>query len=321
MIESEARGSSGKANGKGANVEMRRLRYFVVLARQLHFGRAAAEIGIAQPGLSQQIKVLEKELRAELFIRGRGEVRLTAAGEQLAREAPKLLDECEALARSVRSAARGSAGVLRIAYTRSGADLRLGELVRSFRTRYPRYQIEALTGWTSWNLELLQDRTVDAAFIRGLERPRGVEVLELGAEDMVVALPVGHRLAEREAVQVAELAEEPVVLWPRHLGPVFYDRIVQQVWPGAGPLLVQEEPESEQILAAIATGVGLSVLDRRRAQKLCPPGVVLRPFAGEPLRVPVGLAWRQGDETTVVGEFVAYCRSHGHAWVEGEQGD
>ncbi|MFD7335563.1 LysR family transcriptional regulator [Streptomyces violascens] len=156
-------------------MEIRRLRYFVVLARQLHFGRAAAEIGIAQPGLSQQIKVLEKELRAELFIRGRGEVRLTAAGEQLAREAPKLLDECEALARSVRSAARGSAGVLRIAYTRSGADLRLGELVRSFRTRYPRYQIEALTGWTSWNLELLQDRTVDAAFIRGLERPRGVE--------------------------------------------------------------------------------------------------------------------------------------------------
>ncbi|MFJ8314061.1 MULTISPECIES: LysR substrate-binding domain-containing protein [unclassified Streptomyces] len=107
---------------------------------------------------------------------------------------------------------RGSAGVLRIAYTRSGADLRLGKLVRSFRTRYPRYRIEALTGWTSWNLELLQDRTVDAAFIRGLERPRGVEVLELGAEDMVVALPVGHRLAEREAVQVAELAEEPVVL-------------------------------------------------------------------------------------------------------------
>ncbi|WP_406504872.1 LysR family transcriptional regulator [Streptomyces sp. NBC_00212] len=299
-------------------MELRRLRYFVVLARQLHFGRAAAEIGIAQPGLSQQIKVLEKELRAELFVRGRGEVRLTAAGEQLAREAPQLLDECEALARSVRSAARGSAGVLRVAYTRSGADLRLGELVRSFRTRHPRYQIEALTGWTSWNLELLQDRTVDVAFIRGLERPSGVEVLELGAEDMVVALPEGHRLAEREAIQVAELAEEPVVLWPRHQGPVFYDRIVQQVWPQTGPRLVQEEPESEQILAAIATGAGLSVLDRRRAQKLCPPGVVLRPFAGEPLRVPVGLAWRQGDETAVVGDFVAYCRSHGRAWVESD---
>ncbi|MEV5506068.1 LysR family transcriptional regulator [Streptomyces orinoci] len=296
-------------------MELRRLRYFVVLARHLHFGRAAAEIGIAQPGLSQQIKVLEKELGAELFVRGRGEVRLTAAGRRLLDGAPELLERSEALVRAVSSAARGSSGLLRVAYTRSGADLRVGELVRGFRKEHPGYRVEALTGWTSWNLELLLERTVDVAFIRGPERPEGVEVLQLGAEEMVVAVPRTHRLAALECVPAAELADEPVVLWPRHQGPAFYDRIIEQVWPDGGPQLVQEEPESEQILAAVAAGAGVSVLDRRRALKLCPPGAVVRPFADGPVRVGVALAWRRGEESPAVRDFVGYSRSRGREWL------
>ncbi|HWE89178.1 MAG TPA: LysR family transcriptional regulator [Pseudonocardiaceae bacterium] len=290
-------------------MELRRLHYFAVLARHLHFGRAAAEIGIAQPGLSQQIKVLEKELRVQLFDRGRGGVRLTPAGLVLAREAPEMLDRCDALVQMVRDAARDTAGVLRVAYTRSGADLRVGELVRAFHAAHPEVEIEALTGWTSWNLELLQKRTVDVAFVRGPVIIDGLEVLDIGSSELAVALPDHHRLAGHAEITPAELAAEPVVLWPRHLGPAFYDRIVDQVWPAAGPRIVQEEPESEQILAAVAAGAGLSVLDRTRAVKLCPPGAVVRPFAGVPPLVSVALAWRRDDAAVPIRRFVSFTRA------------
>lgn len=288
-------------------MNLRRLEYFTVLARELHFTRAADEIGITQPALSQQIKTLERELDVDLFERRGREVRLSAAGAALVREAAGLLNRSAAVERTVRAAARGRSGVLRVAYTRSGADLCAGELVRGFRQARPDVQVEAMTGWTSWNLSLLKDERVDAAYLRGPVRERGVEVRELETEDMVVALPEDHPLAARPAVRAADLADEPVVLWPRHQGPEYYDSLVEQVWPERGPRLVLEEPESEHILAAVAHGTCLSVLGTRRAAKLCPPGVTWRRFVEPRPRIALSLAWRRGDPRAVVRDFVAYC--------------
>ncbi|QHC24970.1 LysR family transcriptional regulator [Streptomyces sp. GS7] len=289
-------------------MELRRLQYFAVLAKHLHFGRAAAEIGIAQPGLSQQIKVLERELDARLFDRGGRAVRLTPAGEALAREVPALFNLCDAVRSSVRAAAQGRLGALRVAYTRSGADLNPGELVRRFRGLNPRVDVEAMTGWTTWNLDLLRDHSVDVAFVRGPVREEGVRSLRLGAEELVAVVPQGHRLSEGDSLRADDLADEPVVLWPRHQGTAFYDEIVRQVWPHRAPRVMQEEPESEQILAAVAGGAGVSVLGRRRAVKLCPPGAVVRDFTGSRPTVSVSVAWREGDGSPTVRDFVAFCR-------------
>ena len=291
-------------------MELRRLRYFVILAKHLHFGRAAEEIGIAQPGLSQQIKILERELRATLVDRdGRG-VRLTPAGEVLAREAATVLEQCELLEQQVRMTAKGLSGVLRIAYTRSAANTWVSELAREFRREFPAVHVTTLTGWTSWNLDLLRQQKVDVIFVRGPVNDPGIDTFTLAEQELVIALPAGHELAARQELAISDISDVDIVLWPRHQGPAFFDSLVEQVWPYGGPRVVHEEPESEQILAAVAAGLGVSVVDRARATKLCPPQVVLRPFAGpERPSVPVGIAWRRRDPNPVLRQFVQWCRA------------
>ncbi|MFF2809251.1 LysR family transcriptional regulator [Streptomyces sp. NPDC058000] len=289
-------------------MELRRLQYFAVLAKHLHFGRAAAEIGIAQPGLSQQIKVLERELGAQLFDRGGRAVRLTPAGKVLAREVPALFNLSDAIRSSVQAAAEGALGALRVAYTRSGADLNLGELVRRFRRLHLRVDVEAMTGWTTWNLDLLRDHSVDVAFVRGPVQEEGVRALGLGVEELVAVVPEGHPLSLSDALRAGDLADEPVVLWPRHQGTAYYDEIVRQVWPRRPPRIVEEEPDPEHILAAVANGAGVSVIGRKRAVKLCPPGAVVRGFAGSQPTASVAVAWRDGDGSPTVRDFVACCR-------------
>lgn len=290
-------------------MELRRLRYFAVLAKHLHFGRAAAELGIAQPGLSQQIKLLERELRATLVHRDRRGVSLTPAGEVLCAEATAILQQCQLLEQRVRTAARGMSGLLRIAYTRSAADMSVSQLVREFQDEYPQVDVSTVTGWTSWNLDLLRGRKADVAFVRGPVEHSGIDRMTLYEQELVAALPADHELATLPAVDVADLRRERVVLWPRHQGSSFFDHLIGQVWPDGGPNIVHEEPESEQILAAVAAGVGVSVLDRPRASKLCPPEVVLRPFAGEHApSVEVGIAWRHRDPAPAIRQFVDWCR-------------
>jgi DNA-binding transcriptional LysR family regulator len=296
----------------GFDMELRRLRYFTVLARHLHFGRAAEELGIAQPGLSQQIKILERELGTSLLNRDRRGVTLTPAGTVLATEAIALLNQSEVLQRRVQSATQGMSGLLRVAYTRSGMDVQIGDLVRGFRDAYPNIEIEAHTGWTSWNIGLLQKRELDVIFVRGPVEESGLSLLGIAEEELVVALPEGHQLAACQEVAREAIRDEPTVLWPRHLGPAFYDRMLEQIWPDNGPKVVAQEPEAEQILAVVAGGIGLSVLDRRRSQKLCPPGVALRPFAGTPPTIAVSVAWHTRDRSATVRQFVGWCRSQGH---------
>ena len=289
-------------------MELRRLRYFVVVARHLHFGRAAEELGVAQPGLSQQIKTLEKELGARLFDRDRRGVALTRAGEVLEAEATALLNQAEALRRRVGAAGRGATGVLRIAYTRSGADLASGDLVRAFSAAHPGVDVELHTGWTSWNLEALRNHEVDLAFVRGRIHHKGVSSITVAHEELVVAVADHHALAKLPEIPPEKLRDEPIVMWRRRQGPEFYDELVDQLWPESDLHVSAWEPEAEQILAAVADGTGLAVLDRHRAMKLRPHGVTLRPITGGGPIIAIRLAHRTDDHTPTVRQFLGWCR-------------
>jgi DNA-binding transcriptional LysR family regulator len=291
-------------------MELRRLFYFTVLAKHMHFGRAAEEIRIAQPGLSQQIKVLEREMNAKLISRDKQEISLTPAGEVLKRDASALLQQVENLEQRVAATAMGRTGVLRVAYTRSAADTSVTDLVRKYRFKYPQMDVSTVTGWTSWNLELLCNNKIDIAFVRGPVSNDGIETLTVDSEELVVALPSGHSLAGQQELDIADIRDEPVVLWPRHQGAAFFDSLVSQVWPNSAPNVAHEEPESEQILAAVASGVGSSVLDARRARKLSQSeAVVVLPFSGpSPPSVDIAIAWRADDKSSATQHFLRWCR-------------
>jgi DNA-binding transcriptional LysR family regulator len=289
-------------------LNLRRLYYFCVLAEERHFGRAAARLHMAQPGLSQQIKQLEAELGVTLIERGGRENRLTPAGELLHEHAVRYLRTGAELAEEVEARARGSLGRLTIAYTRSAVYLGTTEMVRDFRERRPDVQVRTTSGWTTHNLEMLHEHEVDAAFVRPPLDDPTLDTLALPDEELVVVLPTGHPLADEVSLRPEQLHSEKFVFWPRKFGPGHYDRIADQVWHAVEPDIVLVEPDDEQILAAVAAHVGISVLERARATRLCPPGVTLRRFADPAPKCGLALAWRSEDTNPVLRAFVTSCR-------------
>lgn len=292
-------------------VELRRLRYFVVLAEELHFRRAAERLHIAQPGLTQQIRVLERELGAALFERSTSGVTLTDAGRILLEDGVPLLREADRIAERVRDAARGRTGLLRIVHTRSLAGALPDELVRAFRQLRPGADIAVETAWTTRNVAMLRAGEADAAFVRlPLADAEDLGVMRLGQTELVVVLPGGHPLAGRRALRPADLRGAGIVSWPREQGPGYFDRIQSAIWGNESPVLVASEPDPEHLLAAVAAGAGLCVLDAKRAAKLRPRGVVLRRFAPPGLTGAFGVAWNPRRHSPLLDAFLACCRAH-----------
>ncbi|MET9416907.1 LysR family transcriptional regulator [Streptomyces klenkii] len=293
-------------------MELRRLRYFVVLARHRHYGRAAMELNIAQPGLSQQIKVLEQKLKVSLLDRGPQGVTLTAAGRTLLEGAEPLLMSADKLGERVRTVAEGTCGRLRLAYSRSGADDRITDVTRRFRKDHENVRVSVTTGMSSWCLRLLCDGGLDAAFVRGIINESGITATVVAEEEAAVVLRADHPLATRDRLTRRDLRDLPVVLWPREAGPALYDELVADVWPDGPPRLVSEEPDFEQVVASVADSTGISVIDLGRAHKLCPPEVAVRRFAEDepagPPRYAISFAHRTDDLNPVLARFASYVR-------------
>jgi DNA-binding transcriptional LysR family regulator len=288
-------------------LNLKRAYYFVVLAEELHFGRAAARLFIAQPGLSQQIKVLEAELGVRLFERSVRDTHLTSAGEFFYREATRLLRETEEVLQRVRAQAEGRTSRLTVGLTRSTQFFEK-KLVQEFRTLNPEIEVSTTAAWTALNIEMLRSHNADVAFVRPPVEPGEVEVLTLFSEEMVVALPAGHRLVDRASVVPADLVDEDILLSPRRDAPGHYDRIVTQVWGDGHPRVVLEEPDDDQRLSAVASGLGVTVLERQRAMSLRPEKVTIRRFADPVPTCYVGVAWRRGNHDPAVEAFIAVCR-------------
>jgi DNA-binding transcriptional LysR family regulator len=193
-----------------ADVDLRKLRYFVAVAEQLHFGRAAEALHIAQPVLSRQIRALEDELRAQLFVRDKRATELTPAGRQLLADAAPLLASADALRRRVTRAARGP-GSFTIGFM---PGLIVTEAVRALASRHPQLTVNVLR--TSWDdqTEVIRDGRADVSYIRLPVDQSGLQVQPLLAEPRMAVLPAGHRLAGKDTISVADLAEEHLLQDP-----------------------------------------------------------------------------------------------------------
>ena len=272
-------------------MELRQLRYFAVLAETLHFGRAAAQLHISQPGLSQQIRRLEKELGVVLLERGR-QTRLTAAGAALTEMTGSLLAHEEQVRTHVRRMASGSGGSLQVVLTRSAPTQLTHDLLERFRAHHPGIEVQTETAWTSHNVSMIRAGKADAALVQlPLENSEGLQVRELARSALSVIVPSGHPLARRRKVRLDELRHEPYVGWPREQAPGAWDRLLYSVWGDEQPCMVRIEPDLERMVAAVKDGLGFAMATRERAVQLRRQGVVVRDLTSPSVDYVFGLCW------------------------------
>jgi len=242
-------------------MELRHLQYFLVLAEELNFSRAARRLHIAQPSLSQQIRQLEAELETELFDRSVRPIRITNAGQLLMGNAANLVNEAEETAREVRRAGRGEVGRLRIGYSYGGLyDLVLA-LLRRLRAAWPETNMVIHQLAEREQIPALRTRRVDLVLGR-LTEPLSsdVVVMPLREERLIAILPVDHRLAGGKTVALADLRSEPFVMFPRRLEPVVFDNYIQACVAAGFTLRLDHEVSDAQTQAlAIAAGLGVGL--------------------------------------------------------------
>ena len=285
------------------------MRYAVAVAEELHFGRAAERLMIAQPPLSQQIRKLECQIGADLFRRNKRRVELTEAGRVFVDEARRTLAQADLTVRATRRAARGEIGRLVIGYAGSAAHLVLPRVMTRFRARCPEVDIELREMTTSHQVSALLGRQIDIGFVRPPLAESGLEVAVLVEERFMAVLPRGHRLARTSQVALARLANEPFILFPRHLGPRLYDPIVTACQrAGFSPTVAQEAMHVPTIVSLVAAGVGVALVPES-VRHLRWHGVVYRNLSDCQSRTAIAIAFRSAEESAAAKSFVATARS------------
>jgi DNA-binding transcriptional LysR family regulator len=201
-------------------IELRHLRYFVAVAEELHFGRAALRLHLAQPPLSQQIRKLEEIIGHRLFTRTSRAVRLTAAGEVLLDRARRTLRTVREDMAEVRSVGRGEIGSLRVGFIGSGMLTPLPAMLGRYRRKHPKADLQLREAMSSQIMQWLLDGAVDVGFLRDGGPLPGLESETLFSEPFVAVLPANHCLASRKSISGATLREEPFVFFPQIRRPV-----------------------------------------------------------------------------------------------------
>lgn len=264
-------------------MDLRLLRYFLVVAEELHITRAAARLGIQQAPLSQQIKRFEQSLGAQLFRRKPRGVELTEAGVALRDEAASIFASVERAVDTVGRVSRGQQGDIRIGLTTSACFHPLPpKAIRSYRRANPQVTIQIEQNSTPGLIERLQAGRVDVAFIRtAIGAPAGVTVVPLIEEPMVVALPARHPLARvRRGLTLKSLAHEKFIGYPRAAGAGLYDSVIAAcIVSGFNPDIAYEAPQIVSTLNLVAAGMGISVVPSSM-QRLHLDAVAYRPLSG-----------------------------------------
>ncbi|MGW2463359.1 LysR family transcriptional regulator [Streptomyces sp. NPDC001761] len=282
------------------------LHAFVVLAEELHFGHAAARLGIAQPPLSQQIRRLEDKVGHALFSREPGRVTLTPAGRALLPAARRALTDLADGLATARAVGDGRAGRLRIGFAASLALTVLPGLLRTFRQRFPGVHLDIHEMTTAPQIAALHDKTIDI----GLLREPPTDEKELGfrtvlSEPFVAVLPSAHSLAAQRTVRLAQLADSPFVLLPRTAGPTLHDQIVGLcATAGFTPRIAQHAVEWHTVCALVGTGLGVS-LAPASIRRIRLKGVAFRRIEPGSARTRVAVAWRAGDHNPLVAHLLS----------------
>ncbi|MBD2258279.1 LysR substrate-binding domain-containing protein [Pseudanabaena sp. FACHB-2040] len=289
-------------------MELRHLRYFVAVAEELHFGRAAQRLLIAQQPLSRQIRDLEAEIGVELFHRTKRTIRLTEAGHVFLTEARKTLQQAEHAILLAQQTGRGEIGRLVVGFTGPALNTVLPKIVRRFKDKHPQIQLGLERLHTNEQVEALRSQQIQAGLLHPPIAGRSLITEVIHREGLVAILPDSHRLAQSKRISLGALAHEPFILYPRHVGPMLYDRILglcQQA--GFSPRIVQEVVPQQTILGLVAAEIGVSLL-HASAEAVAPTGVVLRPLVEPTPELELAVAWNPEIAHPVLPAFLTIVR-------------
>jgi DNA-binding transcriptional LysR family regulator len=279
----------------------------VAVADELHFGRAAARLQMAQPPLSQQVRRLERELGVELFRRNRRHVELTHAGTALLPEARRTLAAAERATAVVAAVAAGASGRVALGFVGSLAHGVLPLLVRELRLQAPEVEIALREANTSQQIELLRLGLLDAGLVRPPIQAAGIEIEVVGHEPLRAVLPDDHPLAGARSIRLEALRDEPFVLFPRAIGPGLYDQILALCREaGFSPNVVYESGATATMVALVEAGVGVCVLPQSHAGTGSARFV---PLAGGDFSTEIGLAWAGAGASPLVASVRAAARA------------
>jgi len=292
-----------------SEIEIRHLRYFVAVAEELHFGRAAKRLHIAQPPLSQQIRRLEELLGYPLFERSSRSVALTAAGKLLLERARRTLSNLQRDVDETRSVGRGEVGSLHIGFVGSAMLTTLPEIFRRYRKMYPKVRLHLHESFTATVTEGLLNGTLDVGLLRDGDATEGLTVRPIFEEPFVAVLPVAHPKARQKVISAGELRDEPFVYYPQSAGKRAFERPFLYCEEfGFQPRIVQEASHWLTILRLIASGLGVSIAPEC-VRQIASPDVVCLPL--QPSRKhgamasEIEMAWRESEARPIVSRFAA----------------
>ena len=293
-------------------MELRHLRYFVAVAEERHFGRAAERLHIAQPPLSQQIRRFEDELGEPLLYRTTRSVELSPAGEVMLERAREILAAVDSAVEDAQRAARGEYGRLAIGFTGSSTYEMLPSLAVALRRDLPGVVLD-LHGelLTPAQVSRLLDGTLDLGLLRPPVRERDLQVEVLRSEPLIAVLPESHPLADAETVPLDELATEPFVTYPSHFRSVLHDAVEDACAAhGFKPLPAHEVSETATLVSFVAAGLGVSLVPAS-VGNMTVRGAIYRPLADDSTRVELAVAWRRDDDRPVLARALDVIRAQG----------
>ena len=292
-------------------VELRHLRYFVALAEELHFGRAAARLHIAQPPLSQQIQHLEKDLGAQLLTRTKRHVELTDAGRVLLKEAQTILARADHAVAAVRRADSGLLGHLNVGFVEAIPYTLLPAIVRRLRARAPDVGLKLVESSTSRQLALIRAGELDVGLVSGpIQADAHLEFERIWREPAVLTLPDDHAGAGFESVPLASLADDPFVILPPYRDPRIRNRhfynLVLSACSEAGftPRIVYQATPATLLVSLVAAGVGVAILPGS-VRHIDIPGVVYRQFSPGAFDLDLYAVWRRDARSHTVETFLS----------------
>jgi DNA-binding transcriptional LysR family regulator len=302
------------------NLELRQLRYFIAVAEEKHFGRAALRLHMTQPPLSQTIQGLELLLGAALFVRTKRSVTLTPAGIALLPEAQRLVQQAAALPDLAQRAASGSAGLLTLSFISTADYSILPPLLLRFRERFPQVRIDLREATTDVQLDDLLLGKIDAGLLLPPlpDKTRTqLDYLPLLSEPLLAAIPenwlpgkdrgrADHRL--NAALSLKTLAELPLIIFPRRISPAFHDTIIACFRDaGVTPHIGQEAIQMQTIIGLVSAGMGMALVPQS-VSNLKRPGVQYRSLRGAAPLIETGLAWRRDNVSPVLAALLAMLR-------------
>lgn len=290
-------------------MELRQLKYFVAVAEELHFGRAAERVHICQPPLSQQIKNLEAELGARLLDRDSRNVSLTEAGKAFLEDAREILTRVDEAALRAHRMGSGREGRVKVGFVFPALDTFFPEAIREYRLSHPLVELVLREMGTAVQLEALRVNHIDLGFIRLFQQQAADLVFErIVEEPYILAIPFDHPLASEKEIHVDLLGGEPLILFPRRTHPALHDQIVSSMRGPAGiPYIIQEVTTKFTAIALASAGIGLALVPES-AKRQKRKGVVFRRIVGPLPRVELSLVWKEDNDDPCLHNFINLVR-------------